>query len=267
MVHPECFYRREGETWCPTPATRGPWDPRHQHGGPPAALLGRGIERYGEDASAFVVTRLTVELLRPIPVDGRLRVDVAPVRLGGEAQRLTASLRDEDDTELARAAGLRIREVATALPDRPRHPEPPRLPSVADSSAAPPGIAFRWDVGYHTAIDLRVARGTWGQGPCAAWLRSKIPLVEGEPLTSLQRVAIAADAGNGVALVLDPGRYRFVNPDLSITMARRLRGEWVGLDARASATASGTGLVDCEIHDEDGALGRSLQCLVVRGLG
>ena len=65
---------------CPTPSTsptataylateltRGPWDPGAQHAGPPAALLGREIERL-PDAEEFQVGRVTFEILRSVPI-------------------------------------------------------------------------------------------------------------------------------------------------------------------------------------------------------
>ena len=36
-----------GTRYVATEATRGPWDPGAQHAGPPAALIGREIERLG----------------------------------------------------------------------------------------------------------------------------------------------------------------------------------------------------------------------------
>ena len=56
------FYRRQNVAFLPTPHCTGPWDPSLQHGGPPAALLAGAAERFGEDASSFVVVRVTVEL-------------------------------------------------------------------------------------------------------------------------------------------------------------------------------------------------------------
>ena len=42
---PDAFYERDGDRFRATELTRGPWDPGAQHAGPPAALLGREIER------------------------------------------------------------------------------------------------------------------------------------------------------------------------------------------------------------------------------
>ena len=50
-----------------TELTRGPWDPGAQHAGPPAALLGRALERL-PDAEEFQVGRVTFEILRSVPI-------------------------------------------------------------------------------------------------------------------------------------------------------------------------------------------------------
>jgi hypothetical protein len=44
---PESFYEPDGDHYVATELTRGPWDPGAQHAGPPAALIGREIERLG----------------------------------------------------------------------------------------------------------------------------------------------------------------------------------------------------------------------------
>ena len=54
------------ERFVSTRATAGPWTERAQHGGPPAALLGRAIEAITEPGR--VVGRFAMDLLGPIPV-------------------------------------------------------------------------------------------------------------------------------------------------------------------------------------------------------
>jgi Acyl-CoA thioesterase C-terminal domain len=44
---PESFYEPEGDLYVATELTRGPWDAGAQHAGPPAALIGREVERLG----------------------------------------------------------------------------------------------------------------------------------------------------------------------------------------------------------------------------
>ena len=95
------------------------------------------------------------------------------------------------------------------------------------------------------------------------WFRLRVPVVAGEEPTPLQRVAAAADFGNGVSAALERGRYLFINPDLTITLHRPPAGEWVGLDAVTHAEAHGVGLAESALYDEHGRIGRSVQTLLV----
>ena len=47
-------------------------------------------------------------------------------------------------------------------------------------------------VGLARAIDLKIARGDWGRGPCAAWIRMRYPLVPGREPSPLERVLTAS---------------------------------------------------------------------------
>jgi hypothetical protein len=56
--------------------TRGPWDAGAQHAGPPAALLGRAIERAVEAKArpGMRVARLTYDIARPVPMRATRRI-------------------------------------------------------------------------------------------------------------------------------------------------------------------------------------------------
>jgi hypothetical protein len=101
-------------------------------------------------------------------------------------------------------------------------------------------------------------------GPGRAWLRLEVPLVAGEETTPAQRVAAAADFASGVGNPLDVTIAAAINADLTVALHRPLNGDWVGLDSRAWAHAQGTGMAEAVIHDLDGPIGRSVQCLLVR---
>ena len=58
-------------------------------------------------------------------------------------------------------------------------------------------------VGWHTAMEIVFARGRFLEpGPATVGMRPRVPLVEGEAISPLQR-ALAADGGNGVSAPLD----------------------------------------------------------------
>lgn len=63
----DAIFIPEGDLLAPTALARGPWTPQAQHGGPPSALLARAAERF-EDGERTFVARLTIELLRPVPL-------------------------------------------------------------------------------------------------------------------------------------------------------------------------------------------------------
>ena len=256
----EAFYVREGSEFVATELTRGPWDDTAQHGGPPAALMGGALMRWGEGAERRHLARFTMELLRPIPI-GRMAVEVEPVRVGRKADWLTARLLCEGK-EVARGGGVRIaiEDVELPPPHCPPRPAPPG-PQTVEPFAFP---FFPREIAYHLAVDLRIVDGVWGaQGPMTVWLGLKVPLVKGEETTPLERMLALVDAQNGVCIALDPRKYAFVNPDLTVHLRRPLAGEWVGLFTRSTPEPIGTGLVQSELHDERGEVGRALQSLVV----
>ena len=90
------------------------------------------------------------------------------------------------------------------------------------------------------------------------------PLVKGEAPTPYQRVAVAADSGNGISATLDFGKYLFINCDLTINLFRRPEGEWIGLEARSLFGGNGCGLAESVLYDVQGMIGRATQSLTVR---
>src|SRR5690348_1928041 len=84
---PASFYEPDGDGFIATEATRGPWDPGAQHAGPPAALIGREIERLGDgrmgggEGAPAQVGRITYEILRAVPI-GRVQVKAEVIRPG-----------------------------------------------------------------------------------------------------------------------------------------------------------------------------------------
>jgi hypothetical protein len=86
---------------------------------------------------------------------------------------------------------------------------------------------------YHShAVEHRVVRGSWGPlGPCTDSIRLRVLVAAGEAPSPLQRVAAAADLGNGISAALPFGAWRFINPDLTIHL-ERLPLRRVGLPRR-----------------------------------
>ncbi len=143
----------------------------------------------------------------------------------------------------------------------PDDPPPPGPEQGEERPFFPTGQA----VGYHTAMDYRFLAGSFLEpGPAVVWMRMRQPLVEGEPVTPLSRVLVAADSGNGVSAALDFRRHLFINTELTVHLTREPAGEWVCLDAITRPGTLGVGLAEAVLSDEAGRLGRSAQTLLVR---
>jgi hypothetical protein len=265
----DALFARDGDAFVPTPLARGPWDPNALHGGPPSALLARAVESVPTpDGIVMPVARLTVELLRPIPLEP-LVVTTDVVRTGRKVQVVDAVLTAAaTGVEMARARALRIRSASVALP----YEDPVRGPLlVPESPPAPPdGVApsppvFDSGVAFHRdAIDLRFVEGAWDvPGPVALWGRLLVAVVGGEEPSPLQRTMALADMGNGVSGVVAFDTHVFINPELSVHLWRLPVGEWLGLRSRTDLGSAGVGLAESALYDETSRIGTALQSLLI----
>jgi hypothetical protein len=253
---PAAFFLEDGGSFVPTEATRGPWDPDAQHAGPPSALVGRAIELC-EPREGMRIGRVTFEILRPVPL-APLRAEARVSRPGRSVEMLDASLSGPDG-EVMRARAWRLEAGDLELTAPAGAAPPPGPEQGAPREFFPTGQ----EVGYHTAMEYRfVSGGFLEPGPATVWMRMRLPLVEGEEPSPLQRVLAAADSGNGVSAALDWRTHLFINTDLSVHLLRPLTGEWVCLDAVTHV--DGLGLSDTALWDERGRIGRAVQTLLVR---
>jgi hypothetical protein len=242
--------------------TRGPWHPDHQHAGPPTALVCRAIEHAAAADGLTHLGRLTANLLRPVPI-GVCEVAVAADYVGRNAGHYSARL-VAAGKEVARFTALMQREDGLPVPaGTAGHPLPQAPAPWADSPVCRMPFAHH-DIGYGDLVENRLAEGRFFDGPCAAWFRLRHPLVGGEAPSGYQRVAVAADSGNGISAALDFRRYTFVNCDLTIHLLRRPLGEWICLQARSAFGGNGCGMAESALYDELGLIGRATQSLAVR---
>ena len=197
-----------GNVYRASELTRGPWHPEHQHAGPPIALTCRAVEAAAREHGLTHVSRLTANLLRPVPI-GELAVQVQVDYVGRNAGHFSARLSAGDqgsDKEFARFTALVQRENPLPLPEPTAGQEPEVPPVPEDSPTCTFPFAGR-HVGYGDLVETRLARGRFFDGPCAAWFRLSHPLLAGETPSDYQRVAVFADSGNGISAA-PPGRER-----------------------------------------------------------
>ncbi|HSP96007.1 MAG TPA: thioesterase family protein [Candidatus Dormibacteraeota bacterium] len=258
----ESIFVRDGERFLPTELARGPWTPQAQHGGAPAALLARLVEDV-DGGAAMLVTRLTIELLRPVPI-APLAARTRILRPGRRVQLVEASLWHED-TEVARCTALRLRRAEMPMPAYLPTMAPPPAPHGGSESLPPWAEAASYR-GFHNAgVEHRFVRGSFDEpGPAVDWIRLRVPLLRGEATSPLSRVGAAADFGNGISWVLHRADgYSFINPDLTIYLHRHPVGEWVCLDAVTYPQSNGVGLAESWLFDEQGPIGRAAQSLLI----
>lgn len=245
--------------WIATKWSRGPWNPEHCHGAPPSALLVRSVEQL-EDANRWQLSRITIELQRPVPVGRPLEIRTNIERPGRRISVVGTCLLD-GDVEVATARALRIRREPQ---DVPATGEGFHIPDHGEGVRSVP-MSTTADHGYASdACEHRFVVGTWSDpGRAVVWIRLRLPVVAGEAPTGAQRVAAAVDFGNGVSARVEHLSWLYINPDLTIHLARQPQGEWVCLDARSEYGNDGAGLAASTIHDMHGPIGISAQSLLV----
>jgi hypothetical protein len=237
--------------------TAGPWDERLQHGGPPNALAVREAERlarreYG-DSRALVASRIAADFVGPVPV-AELTATARVVRAARSACLVEVALSAAGrDCLQARVWLVGVRDTAGV--------------AHAGASLEPPTRdrpSFSLSFPYADSIDWHEVDGTATRpGPATVWARPRLPLIEGEDLSGLQRVALIGDSASGVSAELDWAQWSFLNVDLDIHLARPFHGEWVQLDAATQLGDRGVGLARSTVSDVLGPVGCTTQTLIV----
>lgn len=253
----DSFYVPAGENrFVPQPTTSGPWGRSSQHGGPPAALLARAIERL-DTGAARVVGRFTMELLGPIPV-APLVVEASVVRPGRSVELCEATMYDEQGGRpVARAAAWRFPSGVDG--PRPELEPLPHGPADGEEHAPPP----HWSPGYLQAVEWRWVKGHVGTpGPAVVWMRPHVTLVQGEATSPLQTLMACVDSASGASSELDPAEWGFQNTELTLHLLREPVGEWICLDAETTLGSGSIGLATSSVYDERGFVGRTAQALL-----
>ena len=254
------YYRRLGgagraSLFASTDDTSSNWTREIQHGSPPLALLTKAAEETLEPGMRIV--RLTFDILGPIPV-AEVVVEARIVRPGRRICLVEAEMSAAGDSRpVARLAAWALASSDTAEVAVDRHP-----PLVEGDAAE---LSWQWQNpdGYLTTVDWRPQRAESG-GAAVYWLRSLVGLVDDEPTTALQRLAMVVDAANGIGAVLDPQRFIYMNTDTTVHLHRYPGGADFGIRARASIGPDGIGVTTAEIFDTDGFVGTSAQALLVQ---
>lgn len=240
-----------------TAGTASNWDTRIQHGSPPLALLTRAVEQ--QTADGLRVGRLTLDILGAIPV-APVRVRAWVSRPGSRIAMVTAEMTsaapDGSQRAVARVSAWLLAVSDTNDSTLDRYPPLIQGPDI--------GARHSWHdrPGYLETV-------TWVQQPdddgaAVAWMRPLVSLVDDEPTTDLQRLAMVVDSANGVGAALDPDRFAFMNTDTTVHLHRLPSGSDFALRARGSIGPDGIGVTTAELFDTRGFIGTSAQTLLVQ---
>ena len=243
-----------------TAATSGPWSPHAQHGGPPAALLGRALESLEEDAPR-VIGRFTMDLLGPVPVQD-LTLSSVVLRPGRSVSLRQAELADEAGRVVARAQGWAFPQTTWAEDEAPAGLGVPLEHGPDDGHSE--DLPSSWHRDYLDSVEWRWIEGAVTRpGSAVVWMRPRVPLVPDEELSPLQRLLVCVDSASGVSAALDPTQWNFLNTELTVHVVRPPVGEWVCLLAETTLGTGAVGLAASEVYDAHGLVARSAQALLV----
>ena len=252
------YFKRTGtHTYQATEHVSGAWDITTQHIAPALGLMAHAVEADRDErrSDGLVIGRLSYDILGLLPVDEvELRVEVirpgrtielveAVLAHGGrDGVRLRAWLMQPGDTATLRGSPL------------PAIPGPDEMPSWDPTTV--------WQGGFIASAEVR--RHQQEPGRAAFWVRTELPLVEGETVSRLAAMSGLLDIANGMTVRTSPQEVAFPNVDLTAHLFRQPAGEWLGFDTNVSFGPTGLGLTSSVLHDLDGPFGTSAQILTVR---
>ncbi len=254
----------DGDQFVPTAAAGSPWADDTLHGGPPAGLLARAIERHA-GAPDMHVSRLTIDLFRPVS-KAPLEVTTRTVRAGRRIHVVEAALL-AGGVEMCRASGLLLRRTDAPVTeggtsDAPPGPEGFETESLAGRRAS----SGPRREGFHTTIEVRWVTRPHEPGLTTAWIRIPVPLVAGEATSPLVRIAATADFVNPLAGLGASGPTGFINADCTIYLHRLPVGEWICIQAERAVEPFGVGVASAVLFDQEGPVGRAAQAALANAL-
>ena len=153
-----------------------------------------------------------------------------------------------------------LANAADGLGEVPALPVPPPLPGPGPQRFFTGHEGF----GYGDANEWRFTSGGFDTlGPAGVWCRTRLPLIDGRPLTGLARLLVLADAANGISADLPWGQWMFIPPGITVDLLREPTGEWVHMAARTTLGRDGIGLTHAQLSDAAGPVAIASQPLLV----
>jgi hypothetical protein len=240
------FARGDGGVLVPRPHARSPWSPDMMHGRLLAGLAARHVEHHHLD-EGLRPARLTIDLFRSPAMDP---VDVASrVLRAGRRVKVVEVTQSIGEVEVARAVVVLMR--TGDHPDGSVWTPPAWEAPAPDEVPAPPDSPMR----QLTSMEVRAidGMGFGADGQRRVWLRDHLDLVDGEPVSAFQRLAMASDFASPLANSSNEG-LRFINGDITVLVGRLPVGEWIGIEVGAHIGHEGIAVARCDLHDQEGRI-------------
>jgi hypothetical protein len=250
----DAFFAADGDSYVPGAMTGGPWG-QTMGGQIVGGLLGWALDRDGDGDDDLQPARLTVDLLRPVPI-APVSIQTSIQREGRRIKLVDAALLQNGQV-VARASALFLRR--SAEPEGHVWSAPvamPPLPAKSDPREAevPFGI---W------TSSATSNSGTAGMPPLEweqpgvqkfAWTHLFRPMVAGHPLTPFTRAAFAGDIISSLTHWSTAG-LRYINADYTVAISRLPEGEYIGLAAQSYYGNDGVGAGTATLFDSAGPIG------------
>lgn len=252
------YFERTGESsFRATRHTGGAWDTDHQHIAPALGLLAHAVERDRDSrrGDGLVLGRLSYDILGTVPVDV-VDVRVCVRRPGRTIELVEASLVHAGREVVVLRAWLMQSGETAALAGSSFPP----IPAPSQMECWDPTTV--WPGGFIQTAEVR--RREAEPGRASYWVRTDVPILDGEHVSRCAAVAGLVDIANGMTVREEPTRVAFPNVDLTLHLFRQPRGRWTGFDTTVSFGPTGLGLTSSVVHDEDGPVGTVAQLLTVR---
>jgi len=239
----EGFFRADGDVLVPADFATSPWG-QVLHGRLIGGLTARATEQAREGDPDLACGRLTIDMFRSAPV-APVRVGSRTIRSGRRIVVLEVTI-EQDDGPIGQGRAVLLRR--SEQPDTPALRTPrwdvPAPPELGPPSPPRPGST--WTAPWHM---WRIS------GPHAGmWIRETHPLITGEELTPLVRLALAADLASPAANSSATGLH-FINADYTVHLGREPHGEYTGIQATGHISTHGVAAAQCAVHDLNGPLG------------
>ncbi|MFT4201529.1 acyl-CoA thioesterase domain-containing protein [Gordonia sp. (in: high G+C Gram-positive bacteria)] len=250
MARSPCFRRDPSGALLPTPRAGSGWGADHMRGLAVSGALARAAEaaaiEVGRDDLRPV--RWTLDLFRAakmVPTTTRTRVVHSSRRLLlVDAELLQAG------RAVARAGTLFLRPDPAAAPSGIAPHWPTVVPPTTDGQDHPDDVERMY----------QTPGGPWVPGrpptdrePLNLW-HFEIPIVEGEEPTAFQNTAAISDVVNATTNV-GPQGLAFINPDVSLLLARPVVGPSVGLASVGRVEGDGLAVSTATVFDRHGPCG------------